>query len=227
MSVVTIERKVLEKNDELAAKNRALFQNHGAFVLNIVSSPGSGKTSILERTLEHLKGKLNVAVIEGDVQTDFDAQRVAKFGVPVVQIVTNGGCHLDAKLVQDALGNMNLKGIQLLVIENVGNLVCPANYDLGEHSKVVVASTTEGDDKPLKYPAMFRNASVLLVNKIDLLPYLNCNIMELKNNALRINPALNVFETSCTTKQGIDTWCAWLEKQVKSYPSINAEYKSM
>ena len=216
MSILTIERKVLEKNDELAAKNRKLFQHHGTFVLNIVSSPGSGKTSILERTLERLKDRLCVAVIEGDVQTDFDAQRVAKFDVPVVQIVTNGGCHLDAKLVQDALTNIDLKGIQLLVIENVGNLVCPANYDLGEHIKVVVASTTEGDDKPLKYPAMFRNASVLLVNKIDLIPYVNCNITELKNNALRINPALNVFETSCTTKQGIDLWCAWLEKQVKS-----------
>jgi len=216
MSVVTIERKVLEKNDELAAKNRDLFHQYGAFVLNIVSSPGSGKTSILERTLEHLKGRLRIAVIEGDVQTDFDAQRVAKFGVPVVQIVTNGGCHLDANLVQDALGNMDLKGIQLLVIENVGNLVCPANYDLGEHMKVVVASTTEGDDKPLKYPAMFRNASVLLVNKIDLLPYVNCTITELKNNALRINPALTVFETSCTTNQGIDSWCSWLEKQVQS-----------
>jgi hydrogenase nickel incorporation protein HypB len=215
MSILTIERKVLEKNDELAAKNRKLFQHYGTFVLNIVSSPGSGKTSILERTLERLKDRLCVAVIEGDVQTDFDAQRVAKFDVPVVQIVTNGGCHLDAKLVQDALTNINLKGIQLLVIENVGNLVCPANYDLGEHIKVVVASTTEGDDKPLKYPAMFRNASVLLVNKIDLIPYVNCNIIELKNNALRINPALNVFETSCTTKQGIDLWCAWLEKQVK------------
>jgi hydrogenase nickel incorporation protein HypB len=216
MSVVTIERKVLEKNDELAAKNRELFQHHGAFVVNIVSSPGSGKTSILERTLEHLKDKLRIAVIEGDVQTDFDAQRVAKFGVPVVQIITNGGCHLDAKLVQDALGNISLNGIQLLIIENVGNLVCPANYDLGEHIKVVVASTTEGDDKPLKYPAMFRNASVLLVNKIDLLPYVNCNITELKNNALRINPALNVFEISCTTKQGIEEWCTWLKKQVIS-----------
>jgi hydrogenase nickel incorporation protein HypB len=221
MSVVTIERKVLEKNDELAAKNRELFQQHGAFVVNIVSSPGSGKTSILERTLEYLKGKLRIAVIEGDVQTDFDAQRVAKFHVPVVQIVTNGGCHLDAKLVQDALANIDLKGIQLLVIENVGNLVCPANYDLGEHSKVVVASTTEGDDKPLKYPAMFRNASVLLVNKIDLVPYVNCNVLELIKNALRINPALHVFETSCTTKQGIDEWCTWLENQVKSISSMN------
>jgi hydrogenase nickel incorporation protein HypB len=221
MSIVTIERKVLEKNDELAAKNRELFQRHGAFVVNIVSSPGSGKTSILECTLEHLKDKLRIAVIEGDVQTDFDAQRVAKFGVPVVQIVTNGGCHLDAKLVQDALGNIDLKGIQLLVIENVGNLVCPANYDLGEHIKVVVASTTEGDDKPLKYPAMFRNASVLLINKIDLLPYVKCTISELKNNALRINPALSVFELSCTTKQGIDLWCTWLEKQAKNISSMN------
>jgi len=215
MSIVTIERKVLEKNDELALQNRKVFQQAGAFVINIVSSPGSGKTSILERTLEHLKGRLRIAVIEGDVQTDFDAQRVAKFGVPVVQIVTNGGCHLDANLVQDALGNMDLKGIQLLVIENVGNLVCPANYDLGEHIKVVVASTTEGDDKPLKYPTMFRQASVLLVNKIDLLPYVNCNLAELKANAFKINPTLKVFEISCTTNQGIAEWCRWLEQQVQ------------
>ena len=214
MSVVTIERKVLEKNDELAARNREVFLKHGGFVINIVSSPGSGKTSILERTLEYLKDKLRVAVIEGDVQTDFDAQRIAKLGVPVVQIVTNGGCHLDAKLVQDAIGSLDLNGIQLLIIENVGNLVCPANYDLGEHLKVVVASTTEGDDKPLKYPAMFHNASVLLINKTDLLPYVNCKIDDLKKNALHINPKLKVFETSCTTRQGIPEWCAWLEQQV-------------
>ena len=216
MSIVTVERKVLEKNNELAAHNRNILRRRGLFVINVVSSPGSGKTSILERTLEHLKGKINVAVIEGDVQTDFDAQRVAKFGVPVVQIVTNGGCHLDAKLVQDALANINLDGIQLLIIENVGNLVCPANYDLGENVKVVVASTTEGDDKPMKYPAMFRNASVLIINKTDLLPYVNCKLIELKTNALCINPKLKVFETSCTTKQGIGDWCAWLEEQVTS-----------
>lgn len=216
MSIITIERKVLEKNDELAAQNRDVFRQNGIFVINIVSSPGSGKTSILERTLKHLKGKLRIGVIEGDVQTDFDAQRVAKFNVPVVQIVTHGGCHLDAKLVQDAMNTMNLQGIHLLIIENVGNLVCPANYDLGEHLKVVVSSTTEGDDKPLKYPEMFRNASVIIINKIDLLPYLNCNLNELKRNALRINPKLKVFETSCSTKQGIAEWCVWLEEQVKS-----------
>jgi len=213
MSIIKVERKVLEKNDELAARNREIFRQNGLFAVNMVSSPGSGKTSILERTLEYLNGTLRVTVIEGDVQTDLDAQRVAKFGVPVVQIITNGGCHLDANLIQNALGNVELKGVQLLVIENVGNLVCPANYDLGEDMKIVVASTTEGDDKPLKYPGMFRNASALIINKIDLIPYVNCNLEELKNNALRINPALKVFETSCTTKQGIAEWCKWLEEQ--------------
>ena len=213
MSVITIERKVLEKNDELAARNRAFFSQQGVFVVNLVSSPGSGKTSILEQTLEYLAGRLPIAVIEGDVQTDFDAQRVAKFNVPVVQIVTNGGCHLDAKLVHDALGQLPIAGIRLLIIENVGNLVCPANYDLGEAIKVVVASTTEGDDKPLKYPSMFLNASVLIVNKVDLLPYVSCSLAALKGNALRINPSLAVFETSCTTKQGIADWAEWLVKK--------------
>ena len=223
MSIITIERKVLEKNDELASNNREVFRRHGTFVLNMVSSPGSGKTSLVERTLEHLKDKLRIAVIEGDVQTDFDAQRVAKFGVPVVQIITNGGCHLDAKLVHDALNSLTLNGIQLLIIENVGNLVCPANYDLGEHIKVVLASTTEGDDKPLKYPAMFRNASVLLVNKIDLLPYVQCTLGDLKDNALRMNPSLNIFETSCTTRHGIDRWCEWLQQQVENTSPTNTE----
>jgi hydrogenase nickel incorporation protein HypB len=215
VSIITVERKVLEKNDELAAQNRQMFEKHHVFVLNMVSSPGAGKTSILERTLEELKGFIQTAVIEGDVQTDIDAQRVAKYDVPVVQIVTNGGCHLDAKLVRDAMRNIDLKAIQLLIIENVGNLVCPANYDLGEHCKVVVAGTTEGDDKPLKYPAMFRNASVLIINKIDLLPYLPCNLNTLKANALRINPALTVFETSCTANQGIAAWCEWLKKRAR------------
>ncbi len=210
MSVITIERKVLEKNDEIARQNRDLFRQHGIFVINMVSSPGAGKTSILEKTLEHLRGRIPLAVIEGDVQTDLDAQRVARYGVPAVQIVTRGGCHLEANLVRDALASMSLKGIRLLIIENVGNLVCPSNYDLGEALKVVVASTTEGDDKPLKYPAMFRNSSVLIINKVDLLPYLNCNLDLLRSNALQINPALTVFETSCRTGAGIDAWSSWL-----------------
>ncbi|TAK57233.1 MAG: hydrogenase accessory protein HypB [Bacteroidetes bacterium] len=218
MSVITIERKILEKNDEIAGKNRARFAEHGLFVINMISSPGSGKTSILERTLEHLRGNISVAVIEGDVQTDFDAQRVAHYHVPVVQIITRGGCHLDANLVQDAAANLNLAGIQLLIIENVGNLVCPANYDLGEKMKVVITSTTEGDDKPLKYPNIFRNASVLIINKIDLLPYVNCNIERIIGNALKINPDLRVFQTSCTTGAGIPDWCAWLAQQAISQP---------
>jgi hydrogenase nickel incorporation protein HypB len=216
VSLITIERKVLAKNDEIASQNRALFEQHSIFVFNIVSSPGSGKTSILERTLERLNGELKIAVIEGDVQTDFDAQRVARYNVPTAQIVTLGGCHLEANLVQDALEKLDLTGIQLLVIENVGNLVCPANYDLGEAMKVVVVSTTEGDDKPLKYPGMFRKASALIINKVDLLPYVNCDLARLKRNALQINPSLTVFETSCTTKAGIDAWCDWLVQKVRS-----------
>jgi len=215
MSIITIERKVLEKNDELATQIRNKFKDNNTFVINIVSSPGSGKTSILERTIEVLKSKIKLAVIEGDVQTDFDAKRVEKYNVPVVQIVTNGGCHLDAKLVKDALENIDLKGIKFLVIENVGNLVCPAGYDLGEDYKVVVLSTTEGDDKPLKYPKMFINSSILIINKIDLLPYVNCNVKELRENALKINPNLKIFETSCTTGEGIKEWCSWILENIK------------
>lgn len=215
MSIITVERKVLEKNDEIARRNRALFASKRIFVINLVSSPGSGKTSILERTLEYFNHRINVAVIEGDVQTDFDAQRIARYRVPVVQIVTNGGCHLEAKLVEDALGNLDLGGVKLLIIENVGNLVCPSNYDLGEAMKVVVASTSEGDDKPLKYPGMFQHASALIINKIDLLPYLNCDLSALKGNALKINPSLKVFETSCTTRSGIAEWCSWLEGNIQ------------
>ena len=215
MIVLTIHRKVLEKNDEIARRNRERFSQNGTFVINLVSSPGSGKTSVLERTLEFFEGKVNLAVIEGDVQTDLDAQRIAQYHVPVVQIVTNGGCHLEAKLVEDALTNLDLKGVKLLVIENVGNLVCPSNYDLGEAMKVVVASTTEGDDKPLKYPGMFLHASALIINKIDLLPYVPCDIDALRRHALSINSRLTVFETSCTTMAGLTPWCDWLSAQIE------------
>jgi hydrogenase nickel incorporation protein HypB len=213
MSIITIERKVLEKNDQIAQRNRQFFQERGIFVLNLVSSPGAGKTSILEKTFQELRDSMNIAVIEGDVQTDLDAQRVAHYGVSVVQIVTMGGCHLEANLVHDALQKLNLAGVDMLFIENVGNLVCPSNYDLGEALKVVVLSTTEGDDKPLKYPAMFRNSSILIINKIDLIPYVNCNLNALKSNALKINPALKVFEISCFTGAGISEWCNWLKKK--------------
>ncbi|MCS6816742.1 MAG: hydrogenase nickel incorporation protein HypB [Blastocatellia bacterium] len=220
MSVITIERKILEKNDEIARQNRARLAEHGILALNMVSSPGSGKTSLIERTLEHLNGKLRIAVIEGDVHTSLDAERIARYRVPVVQIVTQGGCHLDAHLVAEAMAKLDLAHLDLLIIENVGNLVCPANYDLGEAMKVVIISTTEGDDKPLKYPAMFRQAEVLVINKIDLLPYLNCRLDALKQHALQINPALKVFETSCTTGAGIPDWCAWLEAMTRRKSAV-------
>jgi hydrogenase nickel incorporation protein HypB len=213
MSIITIERKVLEKNDQIAQRNRQFFQERGIFALNFVSSPGAGKTSILEKTFQELRNLMNIAVIEGDVQTDLDAQRVAQYGVSVVQIVTLGGCHLEANLVHDALQKLNLTGVDMLFIENVGNLVCPSNYDLGEALKVVVLSTTEGDDKPLKYPAMFRNSSVLIINKIDLIPYVKCNLNTLRGNALKINPTLKVFEISCFTGAGIPEWCNWLRRK--------------
>jgi hydrogenase nickel incorporation protein HypB len=216
MSVVTIERKVLEKNDAIAQQNREMITAKGIFCINMISSPGSGKTSILERTLVNIKGKINTQIIEGDVQTDFDAQRIARYNVPVVQIVTNGGCHLEASLVSDAMQSLNFSGLQLLIIENVGNLVCPANYDLGEALKVVVISVTEGEDKPLKYPLIFQNAGIMIVNKIDLLPHLTFDLDRLKRNALSINPNLTIFETSCTTNQGIDAWCNWLIERTLS-----------
>ena len=214
MSIITVERKVLAKNDMVASEIRSKLLENGVFTINIVSSPGSGKTSLVEKTIEHFNGRMNISVIEGDVQTDLDAQRVSAYNVPVVQIITNGGCHLDANLVKDSMTSLDLVQTDLLIIENVGNLVCPAGYDLGEDIKVVVISVTEGDDKPLKYPKMFMNSKVLVINKTDLLPYVNCNIELLKSNALKINPELKVFEVSCTTGVGIDKWCDFLESSI-------------
>ena len=215
MSVIKVERKVLEKNDAIAQHNREVFKKKNLFTMNLVSSPGSGKTSLIEKTIHYTKNKFNVAVIEGDVQTSLDAERVAAYGVPVVQIITQGACHLEAGLVRDAFGQIEKNNFEVLFIENVGNLVCPAGYDLGEDLKVVIVSTTEGDDKPLKYPAMFRNASALIINKIDLVPYVNCSLETLMKNALSINPSLKVFKTSCTTEEGIEEWCGWIESKIK------------
>lgn len=215
MSLITIERKILEKNDAIASENRNRFKSKNIFTINLVSSPGSGKTSLVERTLNQLDNNLKIAVIEGDVQTDLDAKRIEAFKTPVVQIVTNGACHLEANLVRDAFNQFENSDIELLIIENVGNLVCPAGYDLGEDLKIIIASTTEGDDKPLKYPAMFRNSSALIINKIDLLPFVNCSVDTIKNNALSINPNLTIFEVSCRTDEGIQEWCQWLINQVK------------
>jgi hydrogenase nickel incorporation protein HypB len=209
MSVITIERNVLEKNDQVAARNREALAAHGIFCCNLLSSPGAGKTLLLERLLETIGGERRIAVIEGDVQTSLDAERLERFGIPAVQIVTRGGCHLDAPLVENAMRSIDLTTIDLLIIENVGNLVCPSGYDLGEAMKIVIASTTEGDDKPLKYPAAFRNASVMIVNKTDLLPHVPCTMSALRGNALGVNPSLRVFETSAYTGAGIAELGAW------------------
>lgn len=214
MSVVTVERKILKKNDEIANENREIFRKNNIYSLNLLSSPGSGKTTLLEKTLTVINKFLNVAVVEGDVQTDNDAQRIAVMDIPVVQIVTNGGCHLEAKLVQSAFDSFDIKNLDLLIIENVGNLVCPANYDLGENKKVVLVSTTEGDDKPLKYPSMFRVSDVLIINKIDLLEYVDFDIETVKKNALSINPNLKIFEVSCKSGEGLDGWIEWLKNQI-------------
>jgi hydrogenase nickel incorporation protein HypB len=213
MPVLTVERQILKKNDEIAAENRGIFNKNGIFTINMLSSPGSGKTSLLEQTLTRINSTVNIGVVEGDVQTDKDAQRIAMFNVPVVQIITNGGCHLEAKLVQDALSKFNLNLLNILIIENVGNLVCPANYDLGESKKVVLLSTTEGDDKPLKYPAMFRVSDMMIINKTDLLDYVDFNIDSVKNNALQINPDLDIIQTSCKTGEGLEQWMEWLHSQ--------------
>jgi hydrogenase nickel incorporation protein HypB len=214
MEIIKIERKVLAKNDAVASENRKQFEENGVFVVNMVSSPGSGKTSLVENMIQHFGKNVNISVIEGDVQTDLDAQRVSAYNVPVVQIITNGGCHLEANLVKDSLGSLDLVKTDLLIIENVGNLVCPAGYDLGEDFKMVVISVTEGDDKPLKYPKMFMNSSLLVINKVDLLPYVKCNIEGLKNNALKINPNLKIFETSCTSGVGIKELCDYIENNI-------------
>jgi hydrogenase nickel incorporation protein HypB len=215
MSIITVERKVLEKNDQIAAELRTKFKEKGIFAINLLSSPGSGKTSLIERTAEQLKDKINISVIVGDVQTDNDAKRIGRLNIPVVQIITHGSCHLEAQLVRDAYKNIENEKTDLLIIENVGNLVCPAGYDLGEDKKVVLLSTTEGDDKPLKYPAMFRNSSALIINKIDLLPYVNSSVDEIKRNAKSINSSLDIFEVSCKTSEGIEDWCNWLLNQIK------------
>ncbi|OPZ05685.1 MAG: Hydrogenase isoenzymes nickel incorporation protein HypB [Alphaproteobacteria bacterium ADurb.BinA305] len=209
--MVKIERDILGKNDARAAENRAWLAARGIFALNLVSSPGSGKTSLLVRTLQLLGERVPAAVIEGDQQTEFDAERIRATGVPALQINTGKGCHLDADMVARALPRMELAADSLLLIENVGNLVCPAAFDLGEAHKVAIFSVTEGEDKPLKYPDMFAAADLMLLNKTDLLPYLAFDTERAIDFALRVNPRLRVIRTSATTGEGLDEWIAWIE----------------
>jgi hydrogenase nickel incorporation protein HypB len=214
MGVITVERKILEKNDVVAAELRAEFRSKNILAVNILSSPGSGKTSLIEKVSRQLDKDIKLSVIIGDVQTDNDARRIAALGIPVVQIITNGACHLEAGLVRDAFRSLKDR-TDILIIENVGNLVCPAAFDLGEEYKISVISTTEGDDKPVKYPVAFRNSSVMILNKIDLLPYVNCRPGLMIENARSVNPSLKVFQTSCNTGEGIDELCGWFKDNLK------------
>jgi hydrogenase nickel incorporation protein HypB len=214
MSQIPIERKVLNANDAIAATLRERFLEHGILCLNLISSPGSGKTLLLERTLERLARDTRVAVLTGDIQTDNDARRLARSGFPVKQICTAGACHLDARMVETALADWKLASIELLLIENVGNLVCPTSYDLGENSKVVLMSVTEGEDKPLKYPGIFYKADVMLLTKIDLLPHLEFDDALACENARQIHPGLEIIRTSAQTGAGLDRWVAWIETRL-------------
>lgn len=210
--MVQIERDILSKNDGYAAKNRARFDEQGIFALNLVSSPGSGKTTLLCRTIEGLKAKLPLYVVEGDQQTSHDAERIRATGAPALQINTGKGCHLDAHMVGHALAKLAPVDGSVMFIENVGNLVCPAAFDLGEAHKVAILSVTEGEDKPLKYPDMFLAASLMLINKIDLLPYVSFDIEKAIEHARRVNPQLEVLRVSATTGEGFAEWQAWIEK---------------
>lgn len=211
---VKVVTRILEANERIAAENRKLFDEAGAYVINLMSAPGAGKTSLLERTIKELNKKLKIAVIEGDIAGTQDAERIGSLGVPVIQINTGGACHLDANMISEVLGEIPLKEIDLLFVENVGNLVCPAEFKIGEDIKVMLLSITEGDDKPLKYPLMFQESSALILNKIDLLPHTNASIDKIKKDATSLNPSLKIFEVSCKTGEGIAGWTDWLIKNV-------------
>jgi hydrogenase nickel incorporation protein HypB len=214
---INVNEKILKENDRIAAEIRSELSGRGILALNLVSSPGSGKTSLLERTFRDLRDTLPMAVIAGDVQTENDARRLEAAGAVLVRpIVTGGACHLDARMVQQAMAGLDLSHCQVLFVENVGNLVCPSSYDLGEDMKVVLISTTEGDDKPLKYPAMFRRSSVMVINKTDLIGLSDFDLERVKRNARQINGQLEVFEVSCRTGDGLGKWYDWLRAAVQS-----------
>ena len=213
---IDLEKNILHENDLLAQRNRGYLEAKNVFAINMVSSPGSGKTTLLEESIKILKSDYDLAIIEGDQQSMNDANRIAATGVPVVQVNTGKGCHLDAHMVLHSIKKLDLRENSLLFIENVGNLVCPAMFDLGENKRVVIISVTEGDDKPLKYPYMFDSSQICIINKIDLLPYVRFDVGKVKEYALRINHHLEFFELSATTGEGMDHWIEWLKAQINS-----------
>lgn len=211
---IKVLKNILGANEQLAQKNRALLDKNNVFTVNMMSSPGAGKTSLILQTIKRLKGKTRIGVIEGDMRSSLDAEIIGKEGVPVIQINTGGECHLDANMVQNALGNMPLEDMELLFIENIGNLICPAEFTLGDHKKVIVSSIPEGHDKPLKYPLMFHEADIVLLNKIDLLPYVKFDLKTFSQAVRGISEKLEIIPISCTTGEGIEEWVSWLLAQM-------------
>jgi len=211
---IKVLKDILNANEQIAGRNRQLLDSKGVFAVNLMSSPGAGKTSLILETIRKLKGKTGIGVIEGDISSSLDAETIGKEGVPVIQINTGGTCHLDANMLSSALSNVPLEDIELLLIENVGNLVCPASFALGEHKKVVISSIPEGDDKPFKYSLMFDIADAVLINKIDLLPYLKFDTQAFSQAIRGINEKVEIFQVSCATGQGIQEWVSWLLTQM-------------
>jgi hydrogenase nickel incorporation protein HypB len=212
-----VAEKILKANDELAAENRARLEDAGVFSLNLMASPGAGKTSLVERTVAGLADQLRVAVIDGDLATSLDADRAAAAGARAVQINTNGQCHLDANMVGRGLDALDLSGVDLLIIENVGNLVCPVEFALGAHRNVLIASVPEGDDKPYKYPGSYRGMDVVVLNKIDLLPHVRFDVDRFRHGVEVLNPGVRLLELSCTTGEGLPAWLAWIREQAEAH----------
>ncbi|HOO40521.1 MAG TPA: hydrogenase nickel incorporation protein HypB [Syntrophales bacterium] len=215
--IIKTVKNILDANDRIARDNRSLFDANGVFVINLMSSPGAGKTTLVERTIEALRARYRIAVIEGDIQDTCDAERIARLDIPVTQINTGGACHIDGNMVREALPNFDLSGIDLLITENVGNLVCPAEFNVGENCKVMILSTPEGADKPMKYPLMFHESSALIINKMDLLDYVDFDLDKARRDALAINPKLAIFTVSCKTGEGLAPWIQWLTGQVEAF----------
>ncbi len=213
--IINVGKSITSVNDGIAAELREELRARSIFCLNLISAPGSGKTALIEQTVSRLSGVVKIAVIEGDPHTDLDSLRVRNAGAAAVQINTQAGCHLDATMIRKALTGLELSGVGLLIIENVGNLLCPGPWELGEHSRVVIASLPEGADKPLKYPETFAGAEAMVINKIDLAPALRTKAEEIGANALRVNPRLEIFPLSCETGEGLEQWCDWLQRRQK------------
>ena len=214
---VSVVKNVLDANDRIAKQNRELFDKNKVYVINLMSSPGAGKTSLVERTILALRDKYRIGVIEGDIQDTYDADRIAKLDIPVVQINTGGACHIDGNMIRESLPVFDLSKTDLLIVENVGNLVCPAEFKIGENVKIMLLSTPEGADKPAKYPLMFQESAALLINKIDLMPYVDFDLEKAKHDALSLHKDLKIFEVSCKAAIGLDGWIAWLTERIDAF----------